>query len=447
MSPKMSRVMWGMLLGSCLFAAFALSPSRAQNRVSQSPDKLIPQDTVLFVRWDGAMAHARAFSETAAHEALYESGLVPLLEKALQGIFDQARPAGALLDGGPAAQAFDHVKNHGATLAVALAGPEPNGPPISLPYAVIVFPEAGQFAEPLGKVLQPLARVKIETQEIDGRQISTFLIPDSPGVTVGWWVEGEHLVIAAGINALPTAVAIASGELPNITSNPLWKQFGPESADFDVTGLSWLNLGELRDTYGSIPVPLPMPGPNGRPLTVNDLAKVAGLDNVGAAVSRSGYKGKSLWSESVLQINGEKRGLLALGDHATITLDQLPPLPADTTTFAATSFSSAKFYGDLLAIVEEAVKLGPPQIGQQVKQGIAAAPQIIGFDPKTDLFDTLGNVHAFYLDSSQDFFGIGGVAVITEVRFWWRRDDGGSQRRRQTENNSRPHTADGRSCC
>ncbi|MFT5095693.1 MAG: hypothetical protein ACI93T_004545, partial [Porticoccaceae bacterium] len=82
MSPKMSRLMWGTLLGSCLIAAFALSSSRAQNRVSQSPDQLIPKDALLFIRWDGAKTHAQAFSETAAHEALYESGLMPLLEKA-----------------------------------------------------------------------------------------------------------------------------------------------------------------------------------------------------------------------------------------------------------------------------------------------------------------------------------------------------------------------------
>jgi type II secretory pathway pseudopilin PulG len=415
MSPKISRLMWGTLLGSCLIATFALSPSRAQNRVSVLPDKLVPLDTVLLVRWDGTAAHAKAFSETAAHEALYESGLVPLLEKAFQGIIDQAGPKGAMLDG-PAGQALSHVKENGATVAVALAAPSPDGPPIALPYAVVVFPEGGQFAEPLGQMLQQMAGMKVESQEIDGREISSFLVPDAPGIEVGWWVEGEHLVVAAGMNALPTAIAVASGELPNITANPLWKEFGPESVDFEMTGLSWLDLGNIREAYGEMPVPIPMAGPDGQPFTVNQIAKVAGLDNVGAAVSQSGYKGKALWSETVLQVDGEKRGLLALSDHKPITLEQLPPLPADTMTFAAGSFSLSKFYTDLLSIVNDAAKLGPPEIGQQVQQGIEAAPQILGFDPKTDLFDTLGNVTALYLDSSQDFLGFGGVAAIMEVK-------------------------------
>ena len=60
--------------------------------------------------------------------------------------------------------------------------------------------------------------------------------------------------------------------------------------------------------------------------------------------------------------------------------------------------------------------MGPPEASQQVEQGLQAIPQIIGFDPKTDLFDSLGNVTACYLDSSQDFFGIGGIAVVTSVR-------------------------------
>ncbi|NQV27575.1 MAG: DUF1559 domain-containing protein [Rhodopirellula sp.] len=415
MSPKMSRLMWGTLLGSCLMAAFALTPSRAQNQVSQSPDQLVPKDSLLFVRWDGSAAHAQAFSETAAHEALYESGLMPLLEKAFQGLASQAGPAGGILDG-PAGQALSHVKNNGVRIAVALAAPGPNGPPMPMPYSVAVFPQAGRFAEPLGQLIRRNGHIEVDSQEIDGRRISSFIVPDTPGIEVGWWVEGEHLVVAGGMNALPTAVAVASGESPNITANPLWKEFGPESVDFEMTGLSWLDVGKLRDAFGQMPVPLPMPRPNGVPITVNDVAKVAGLDNVGAAVSQSGYKGKALWSETVLQVDGEKRGLLALGDHETFTFDRLPPLPVDTTAFVAGSFSPSKFYVDLLKIVNDAAKLGPPEIAQQVQQGIQAAPQIIGFDPKTDLFDTLGNVTTCYLDSSQDFFGIGGLAVVTEVK-------------------------------
>ncbi|MFT5327270.1 MAG: hypothetical protein ACI8P0_005159 [Planctomycetaceae bacterium] len=415
MSPKMSRLMWGTLLGSCLIAAFALSSSRAQNRVSQSPDQLIPKDALLFIRWDGAKTHAQAFSETAAHEALYESGLMPLLEKAFGGLASQAGPAGGILDG-PAGQAFNHVKEHGVRLAVALAAPGPNGPPMPIPYSVAVFPQAGQFAEPLGELIRRNGHIEVDSQEIDGRRISSFIVPDTPGIEVGWWVEGEHLMVAGGMNALPTAVAVASGEAPNVTANPLWKEFGPESVDFDMTGLSWLDVGKLRDTFAQMPIPVPMQKPDGQPFTVDDIAKVVGLDNVGAAISQSGYKGKALWSETVLQVDGEKRGLLALGDHETITFDRLPPLPADTSTFAAGSFSLSKFYDDMLTMVRDAAKLGPPEIAQQIEQGLEAAPQIIGFDPKKDLFDTLGNVTTVYLDSSQDFLGFGGVAIVTEVK-------------------------------
>ena len=415
MSPKMSRLMWGTLLGSCLIAAFALSSSRAQNQVAQSPDKLIPKDALLFIRWDGTKTHAQGFSETAAYQALYESGLMPMLEKTFNGIASQAGPAGSLLDG-PAGQVLRHIKDNGVRLAVALAAPGPNGPPMPLPYSVAVFPAAGQFSEALGQVLQQTGGIQVESQEIDGRQISMFIIPESPGIELGWWVEGEHLMVAAGMNSLPVAVAVASGDAPDITENPLWKEFGPESVDFEMTGLSWLDVGKLRDTFGQMPIPLPMPGPDGQPLTVNTIAQVVGLDNVGAAISQSGYKGKALWSETVLQVEGEKRGLLALADHETFTLDQLPPLPVDTTTFAAGSFSLSKFYKDSLTIVRDAAKLGPPEIAQQIEQGVETAPQIIGFDPKTDLFDTLGKITTFYLDSSQDFFGVGGVAVITEVK-------------------------------
>lgn len=413
MSPKMSRLMWGTLLGICLLAAVALSPGRAQNQVSQSPDELIPKDSLLFVKWDGSTAHAAAFSETAAHEALYESGLVPLLEKAFRGIVSQSGPGSQLLQG-PAGQALDHVRNHGFRLAVALSPPGPNSP--LRPYAVAVFPKAGEFSDPLGQLFRRTVRAEINSQELDGREIRTFIIPDSPQVEAAWWVEGEHLMVTAGINTLPTVLAVASGESPDITSSPLWAEFGPGSVDFNMTEVSWLDFGKLRDTFGQMQVPVPMRGPEGRPLTVNDIARVTGLDNAGAVVSQSGYKGKSLWNETTFQVDGEKRGLLALGGDEAITFDQLPPMPVDTTSFAAGSFSPSRFYAGLVTMARDAARLGPPEASQQVEQGLEAIPQIIGFDPKTDLFDTLGNVTACYLDSSQDFFGFGGLAVVSAVK-------------------------------
>lgn len=413
MSAKMSRLLWGTLLGSLLLATVVMSHSRAQNRVSRTPDQLIPAESILYVRWDGSAAHADAFSKTAAHEALYESGLMPLIEKAIKGVIAQSPAAGAM--DGPVGQFLEHVRNNGVSLGVALAPPQENGPPIPLPFAVAVLPDGGQFSAPIGQMLQGAARAELKTQEINGREIQSMVIPDTPGIELGWWPEGDHLMIAAGLNAFSTAVGVASGDLPNVTSNPLWEEFGPESAGFEISGLSWFDFGKLRDTFGAMPVPLPIPRPEG-PLTVNDIARVAGFDNMGAVISQTGYKGRTLWSETTLQVEGEKRGLLALGDQQSITWEQLPPLPADSKAIVAGSFSLSKFYTDLLAIVGDVSQFGPPEVQQQAQQGIAMVPQILGFDPKADLFDALGNVVSFYLDSNQDFFGIGGVALIAEVK-------------------------------
>ncbi len=416
MSPRTARWAWGLLLGSCAFAVSLtlLQHGRAQVTESKPVEELLPRDTVLLVHWDGSADHQESYQKTAAYEALYESGLMPLIERTFEQLGKQSETSGEAEQ--LVTSLLQAISKQGFALSVTLPAPAPGGPPIPLPQGLLIVPDSGRHVATIAGMASGGPRLQVESKEVNDRTIWTTLIPDTPGVEIAMWNEGGHLAVSAGIGALQNHLAVASGAAPNVTGNPLWTEFGPANAEYDQTTLVWFDLGRIRDTYAPMPVPVPVPGPNGGPMTIGDVAKTLGLDNVGAIVSAGGNRGRALWSETTMQIDGERRGLLALADHEKITLDDLPPLPADTTSFAAVSFSLAKFYEDLLTTVRDGMKSAPPEVQQQFEQQINSLPLMIGFDPKTDLFDTLGNVVTPFIEPGQNFLWIGGVGVAVEVK-------------------------------
>ncbi|MCH8998982.1 MAG: hypothetical protein IID48_12085 [Proteobacteria bacterium] len=307
--------------------------------------------------------------------------------------------------------------------------------------------------------------IQINQRMIDGRKVTSIPIPDVPipvEIAVSWWSEGPHLVITAGVGAAETAINVADGKLPNITADPNWKKYNAGNADFDVAFVGWFDFGSLRKRFGEIQFPVPSPpGAGAFPLDldapeealpeedatdeaaaddgdseaafgplridqvaalqaedgpkmikVNDVLKALGLDTVGSLVCRSGFKGKALWSETTLEAPGPRRGLLAYWDQKPITLNDLPPLPFGQNGFYACSVDWSKFYDTTITIARDLAKLGPEEIAVQIEGGIQGLPVIIGFDPKTELFDPLGNVFCCYSDTRQGILGLGAGVVI-----------------------------------
>lgn len=411
MSPKITRIAWGGVLAGCVVALVAFSTGRAQNEDSVPVAALVPQNAVLYVDAEGSEKSAAAFEKTAAHKALVESGLMGVIEKAFEELA-ATQPGGPAVFAEQAETFFAHLEEKGAAFAISLSDPVPGGPPIALPQGIIILKEGAKFAEPISNLVLQSAGIDINVKVVGDRSVESFIIPQSPGVEIAWWKEGGHLVITAGINAAANHIAVADGRVPNLMSGDVWKEFGKQRA-FSRNVVAWMDIGVLRETYGEMPLPVPSP----EPLTVNAVAKAFGLHNVGAIVTESGYKDEATWSETHVQVDGEPEGLMALADQTPFTLEDLPPLPVDTSGFVAVSFSSSKFYDTALQIVRNVGKFGPPQASEQAEAVIASLPQMIGFDPKADLFDALGSTMCFYLDGGQPvFFFFGGPVLAVEVK-------------------------------
>lgn len=395
MSQRQARFSWGLLAG-LVGIGLTLTIADAQNEEPRPAEELIPAGTILFVGHDGAQKHKEAWEKTAAHEAMYESGMVAVLEK----LFEFAGEQAGADDNPEVEEAMKHLEDHGATFAVSL--PAGQGPPI--PQVTIVLHKAAKYEPALSGLVRNFGvfiGAQFDQQEVKERSVTSAMIPNTPGIEVGLWAEGDHLVVVAGVNAVGAGVSVAAGDAPNLTTNELWKKYNYDTDGFEATTVSWLDFESLRKLFGQMPIPT-TPGKN-----VNDALKTLGLHNLDAVAYQYGYKGKSLWSETAIEVHGPRTGLLALSDQKPMTLADLPPLPAGTNGFKAVRLDTSATWDMIVQLAREGAAFGPPQAADHIEGVLANLPQMIGFDPKADLMDALGDVTCIFADPDQGFLGTG----------------------------------------
>lgn len=416
MSRHQTRWAWGGLLAACGILCVSLSwgEGQTQERAAQQQgpavESLLPAEAIVYVGWDGSAAHRTAWERTAAYESIYESGLADVMRKLLVFVVQQTGASEQEVLG-----VLDHVTQHGLSLTVSIPK---NGPP--LPQVLIVV-HHGKTLEPVLSrfILQSVAgEISFNTRNVGSRKVTSAVVPNSPGVEFGWWIEGEHLVLVGGIGAVQSAIAVADGSRPNITTNPLWKKLRPpapaagDDADVDVSLVSWVDFADLRSKFGALQIPHPDPAV--KSLTVNRILQVLGVDKLGPLVYRSGYKDRALWSEMSLAAPAPRTGLLALWEQQPMTLDDLPPMPVNTSGFHARRLDWSKLHGDVGTLLSDVSALGPPQASAQLDAISAQVSAVLGIDLKQELLDPLGDVVCVYGDQQQGLFGLG-IVLTAQV--------------------------------
>ncbi len=414
MSRWQANFGWG-LLAAMMAGGFwlAWSPGEAQvaNPVKKSPapETLLPANSVVYLGYDGLKAHRADFEKTAIYKAVYETGLKDDIIKLVTVIYQQTgqdEEQFTLFK-----EVYETLTEHGVSLAVAVSAEQ--GPPQA--YSVVVFHEGAKFQPQLAQFVNQASQGDIDFQSktISGRKVTRGILPKSPGIEMGWWNEGRHLVVVLGINAVENAVAVAAGDAPNIKQHPLWKKYHDTKPPAGMTTLSWLDLGTLRKTFGELP--LPSVDPDVPRPKANDVVAALGLEHTGAVVSRSGFQGEACWSETLLENTGPRTGLLALVSDKSITLKDLPPLPADNLGFHVHTMDWSKVYANVVETATKLAKLGPPAAQAQLDGLLQNLPAILGLDPQDDLFKTLGDVSCFYADGEMNLFGTG-LVVAQQVK-------------------------------
>jgi len=390
MLRRKASVSTGIVLSLCILGSLAWSVFGLQGKPDTAVEKLHPAKPVLLYVWDGLAAHEKSWNATAAKKSLMDSGLGAQLEKLLAFVAAETGEPGVEL----AQKIFLQMFDKGASISVALG--EPGGLP--LPQVTIILHGSASFERQLNQLLLagPLKSLDPKTETIGGRKVTRVIIPNSPGVEVGWWSDGGHLVIAGGMRGIEAALAVAQGKSANLTTNATVQKLRL-SKDFDVASVGFLDLKSMLDLARNIPLPETVPG--GEPATVGDVLKIAGLDRLGLVSGRWGFQGEAIVSDTTLQVPAPLTGLMSLFDQKPLTIADLPMIPANSEQFTFVRLDGSKVFTALLKSAQQAFDKFAPPDAPPLDQLISQANGFIGFDLKNDLFEPLGDVVAFYLES------------------------------------------------
>ena len=415
MSPRQTLLGWGTVLLACLALCASLTIDRnpshaAQQDVQEStnedklaPEALIPANPILYVNWGGEGTHRDAFEKTAAHAAIYESGLAESVKTIVTQLLAQTGGTRGELAG----KLIEKVGTNGFSLAVSTMG---NGQPF--PWGVLVLHDAAdlepRLAEAIKSSLPPNSGAEFDTVDVEGRSVTVVRHSSVPVGEATWWTEGGHLIIAFGVNATQQTIAVIDGKAENVTTGRLFKE--TEDQDFVRNCILWFDVERLLDVVGKIEVPNSKP--DAPPIPISEFVTAFGFDDLRSVLLRSGFKGKAIRSEVRVEFTENPNGVGELAFPSPFTLEDLPPLPQATTGLRASAFDADEIYATLREMRAAYRKFASERDNRNLDRALQKISEKIGFDPRTGLIEPLGNLAVFYNDSGQSASLWGLTAII-----------------------------------
>jgi hypothetical protein len=369
------KAMWHRFaLTACLLVMAPLA------RAQEGPERLLSAGTQLYLRWDGVEGHRAAFEKSALGKTL-RGELGQFLVGFLHYTRDQLIPLAAervdaqtLQKIGEHAGAFLEVLGkHGFALGVEVG----KGAPVRA-QATIVFPKAGAVPGPFVALvdrLTALGNAEVQTVKVGSRTVQHL---DGQAVHALWWNEGDDAVLVLGTEPPASALKRMFGKEPRLTSHPLYQQLKGFN-EFPTWGRGYVDTAALAKLAREF-------HPEAGQL-VDDLG-LAGLKSI---TFHSGFDGPA--ERGVLELNmpGERKGLLRFFNRKGFKLADLPPLPADLSSFSASNLDLAVTYDVLVDAAEGVARVVDPNATGIVHGVLKTFEDFVGVKIREDLLGSLGD--------------------------------------------------------
>jgi hypothetical protein len=363
--------------------------------VAQEPERFLPPASQFYLRWDGLDAHRQAFDQSAVGKMFqgetgtFFSELVAYAEKHAGRFLEDSgveRRSVELIAEVP--KILRIVGKHGFRLGIALN----RAAPVDI-EAALVLPRAGKTDGPLFTFLRKAfeqSGAEIKTTK-DGKN-TTYQI-DFEAVQLRWFDSGDDAVIWIGVHHVRTP---AKAEF---TANPLYKEL-KQFKDFKTWGDGFLDLTSLANIAGQI-------NPD-----INKLIDDLGLRGIRNITFHSGFDGSAERSLVLIDIPGPRKGLLRIANQRKLRMADLPPLPADATSFSISNLDLPKLYDVVLEGIQSGLRIFAPGSEDSVKTGIQFFENLIGVKLREDLIGSLGDVFAQYRTPAEGPLGLGTVYLV-----------------------------------
>jgi hypothetical protein len=361
-------------------------------------EKLHPAKPIFLYIWDGSQAHQKSWDATGFQKALVGSGLYQSISKLLSFFIESTDPNQALMSEF-AARAI--VNGASISVTVETIADQP-----AVRITLVLCNSADQtqkLAELFDQFGDGITR---EVETISDRKVNRFATPFLEGYEIGWWTEGDHVVIVGGMQAIETSISIVTGKTPNLSSNPTVQKLR-KSDDFDVASISFIDFKTITNLVENVDIP-PIPGSDKAPVKVRDILQIVGIDKLGLLTERWGFKDEAIWTESDLEAAAPLTGLMTILDQKPLTLKDLPALPASCEYFLLARHDFSKSFGSLIDVAEKIAEKIAPADAPPVSDALKNIGDLLGVDLKSELMEPLGDTFSLYVEGA----GIFPAAVI-----------------------------------
>ncbi len=358
-------------LALALIAALAAAPvpvrgqePPAQAKAGAARDSLaryVPKQDNLFFYFelDGLDAHQAAWKNSAAYKLLNDTKLGALVEDLAGQVIEamqQSAPPQRQVKPVDVIALFKHAAKRGFAVGFWGENPEVGG------FVVVARgadrPEVMRWIEMI-RTGQP----QPDPIQKDGRTLHPM------NEKVSWWVEKGDLVFSSKPELV---LSVLDGHSPNAADHPIRTALLKKSDGFEPVAAGFFDIAALP----------PMP----------PQAAQLGLDGLKRVELQWGIQDDAMLAVVGLVAPQPRRGILALLDQPTFTIDSLPPLPAGLSAFLALSLDPGKMYDQVVDLVKQT----NPQGGEGFAQLEQALRQRFGFDLRQDVLGQLGPKFAVY---------------------------------------------------
>ena len=350
--------------------------------------KRLPKEAAIVWHYGGSESQREAFEKTANFDAFYHSGLVAGFQKVwsvrpLEGMLFQPASGDDQLTTKHIVEVSRQLYQHGFTMSVCL----PEDDQGSWPYGLFIIPDAAEHAPSIGAWADALAksslakRASAPVENISDKVVSEDDDKPNEGVpndfvkdrtdlmqllatdpvigyeTIGFkdrtiyclhsrwgtakmdwacWSEGRNLMVYFGRPGVTAIIDKAAAE-GSVATSQSWQRAWPKlDQPIAETSRAWCDVARLLKRYGPTPIPE-------QPIefTIAKLLKPLGFDEIESIAWRTGYHNRHLVDVWDVVTPQPRKGLLALYDQPTVSLDRLPPLPASLRSFSIQPFDAA----------------------------------------------------------------------------------------------------------
>ncbi len=361
----------GWLLGVVVLSGGSWGIAKAQEaKPGDSLARYVPrQKLAMYLEYEGLDAHPDAWHATAAYKILTETKTGALLEDlARQGL----EMAYASADERPPIKAEETialakmVASKGGVIGAWGEAPQ-------TPKVVIVVRGGDQ------PVIRRVIDQAVEHSRKERGQAGPAPAPvQKAGRTIHaasgdmtWWFEKGDLVFSTDPD---TVLAVLDGKAPNAIDHPIRTGLAKSRDGFQPANVGFIDLTAFP----------PMPP---------DAVKL-GLDGVKRLEMVWGFQDDAIRSEIRAVVPSPRRGILALFDQPSFTIDSLPPIPADLTGFTVVSIDMAKTYDRVLDIM----KTQKPEMADQIPAMEGAIEQQLGVNLRNDILARIGPKASFFME-------------------------------------------------